>query len=94
MRREDSGRIVVQVQPNARKNAIARLEDNVWYIRVTAPPVKGKANQALIEFLSEILTIGKTNLTIEKGITSRRKVIMVEGLAQDRITEMLKKASL
>jgi len=94
MRREDSGRIVVQVQPNAGKNGIARFEDNVWYIKVAALPVKGKANQALIEFLSDILAINKTSFTIEKGITSRRKVIAVEGLAQSQITEALKKASL
>jgi uncharacterized protein (TIGR00251 family) len=94
MGREASARIIVQVQPNARKNTVVRFEDSVWYIRVAAPPVKGKANQALIRFLSEILATSKTNLTIEKGMTSRRKVVMVKGLAQSQITEVLKKASL
>ena len=94
MGREASARIIVQVQPNARKNDVVRFEDSVWYIRVAAPPVKGKANQELIRFLSEILAISKTSFTIEKGMTSRRKVVMVKGLTQSQIIGVLKRRHL
>lgn len=86
---EEQARIVVRVQPNASQNEVLRFEDGVWHIRVTAPPVKGKANYALIKFLSEILGISKGNLTIEKGATSKRKIIDIDGLTQNRVMEQL-----
>jgi len=86
---EEQARIAVRVQPNASQNEVLRFEDGVWHIRVTAPPVKGKANYALIKFLSEILGISKGNLTIEKGATSKRKIIDIDGLTQNRVMEQL-----
>ena len=86
---ERQARIVVRVQPNAGQNEIMRFEDGVWHIRVAAPPVKGKANYALIKFLSEILGISKGNLTIEKGATSKGKIIGIDGLTQNQVTEQL-----
>lgn len=80
---EKSARITVRVQPNAKRNEIVRLEDNVLYLRIAAPPVKGKANAALLAFLSDILGLSKSHLSIQKGATSRIKVIAVEGMSQE-----------
>ena len=65
----------MQVQPNASENRVVRFEGGVWHVRIAAPPVKGKANRELIEFLSDILGVSKTGITIEKGMTSRRNVL-------------------
>ncbi len=89
--KEDQATIVVQVQPNASQNRMARFEDGVLHLRIAAPPVKGKANQELLRFLSDILEISQTSLTIEKGLTSKRKVIAVTGLTQQQVTELLGK---
>ncbi len=89
--KEEQATIVVQVQPNASQNKVARFEDGVWYLRIAAPPVKGKANHELIKFLSNILGIGKVSLTIEKGMTSKKKIIVINGLTQNQTMGQLKK---
>ena len=89
--KEEPTKIVVQVQPNASQNKVIRLEDGVWHCRIAALPVKGKANRELIEFLSAILETSKSNLSIEKGITSKRKVIAIEELTQEQVMGQLKK---
>ena len=86
-------RITVQVQPNARENRVVRFEGGVWYVRIAAQAVKGKANRELIGFLSGILGVSKSGITIEKGMTSRRKAIAIEGLTGEevkaRVTRLL-----
>ena len=89
--KEEQATIMVQVQPNASQNRVARFEDGVLHLRIAAPPVKGKANQELLRFLSDILEISQTSLTIEKGLTSKRKVIAATGLTQQQVTELLGK---
>ncbi len=89
--KEEQAAIVVQVQPNAGQNKITRFEDGVWHLRIAAPPIKGKANRELLEFLSDILGVGKANITIEKGMTSRRKVIAIRGLTEEEVRELLEK---
>lgn len=89
---EEQVTITIQVKPNARQNQLAGFEDGVWHLRIAAPPVKGKANQALIKFLSDILAVSKGKLSIDKGITARRKVITVKGLKKDQVLEKLGRA--
>lgn len=88
--KEGQAIIVVQVQPNASQNKVARFKDGVLHLKIAAPPVKGKANQELIKFLSNILGVGKDNLTIEKGMTSQRKVIAINRLTQDQVMGQIK----
>ena len=80
-------RIVVRVQPNASRNEVLGFKDDVLRMKIAAPPVKGKANQELIEFLSDILGIRKSDLFIEKGTTGKKKVISITGLTQTQIIE-------
>lgn len=84
MVKEEPAVIVVQVQPNARQNKVASFKNGVWHLMIAAPPVKGKANEELIKFLSDILGVGKSNLTIEKGMTSKRKIIAINGLTHSQ----------
>jgi len=89
MVKKEQATIVVQVQPNASQNKIARFEEGVLHLRIAAPPIRGKANQELIKFLSDILGVGKSKLTIAKGMTTKRKVIVIRGLTQNQITGQL-----
>lgn len=75
----DSGvcTISVKVIPGARKTAIVGSEGEFLKIRVAAPPVDGKANQALIEFLAKLLSLPKSCIEIKSGITSKRKVVQI-----------------
>ena len=85
--------INVQVQPNARRNEVMGCEDGVWRVKVAAPPVKGKANRELVGFLSKLLGVSKGSITIVKGATSRRKLISIEGLSQEKVLRRLAAAS-
>jgi len=89
MVKKEQATIVVQVQPNASQNKIARFEEGVLHLRIAAPPIRGKANQELIKFLSDILGVGKSKLTIAKGMTTKRKVIVIRGLTHNQITGQL-----
>ena len=91
MVKKEQATIVVQVQTNASQNKIAHFEEGVLHLRIAAPPIRGKANQELIKFLSDILGVGKSKLTIAKGMTTKRKVIVIRGLTQNQITGQLVK---
>ncbi len=91
MVKEEQAKIVVQVQPNANQNKIVHFKDGVLHLKIAAPPVKGKANQELVKFLSDILRVGKNNLSIEKGIASKKKVIAIKGLTQNSVIGQLEK---
>lgn len=80
--KEKSVRVAVQVHPGAKRNEIFRVEEGVWHLKIAAPPTEGKANKELIEFLSDILDISKSRITIEKGANSHRKLIALQGLTQ------------
>ena len=86
---QKQARIVVLVQPNASRSEVLHFKDGVLHIRIAAPPVRGKANQELIKFLSDILGVSKNSLIIEKGMTNKRKIIAINGLSQSRAIEQL-----
>lgn len=70
--------LTVRVTPRARKNEIVEiLSDLTVKIRLTAPPVEGKANKALIDFLSEVLGTPKSKIEIVAGDTGRDKIVSI-----------------
>jgi len=81
--------ISVRVHPNAARNEVVGVTDGVWQVRVSAPPVKGKANKELITFLSRLLGVGKSRIDIIRGHTTRNKVIAISGLSQEDIVKRL-----
>jgi uncharacterized protein (TIGR00251 family) len=76
-RRGDAVRFSVRLQPRASKNEIAGLSGAALKVRVTAPPVDGLANEALIELLSRALHTSRRNVCIVSGHTSRTKLIEI-----------------
>ena len=88
---EESLAIVVQVQPNATQNRVARFEDGILHLRIAVPATKGKANQELLKFLSDILGVSRAHLTIEKGIISKKKTVAITGLTQNQVARQLEK---
>jgi uncharacterized protein (TIGR00251 family) len=81
--------ISVRVHPNAASNEVVGVSDGVWQVRVSAPPVKGKANKELIAFLSQLLRVSKGRISIIRGHTSRNKTIAISGLSQEDIVQRL-----
>lgn len=78
-------RFVVTVVPRARRDELAGVRPDSVRIRLTAPPVEGAANQALIAFLAEVLEVPRDDVEIVAGHTSRRKVIQVRGLSPQAV---------
>jgi len=80
--REDKGGAVfrVRVVPRAATNGISSFADGALRVRLTAPPVEGRANRALLEYLGEVFGVPVRRLAILRGEGSREKVIRVEGL--------------
>ena len=79
----------VRVIPRASRNEIEGVIGNALKVRVTAPPVEGAANKALIELLAERLKIRKSQIEIVAGQTSRHKMISVVGLRPGEVEERL-----
>jgi hypothetical protein len=84
--------IAVKVMPRAKKNEVAgMMEDGTIRIRLTAAPVDGAANRALIEFLSEALGIPKSRIEIMGGLSSERKIISLIGITPQQVDETMKR---
>lgn len=82
--------LTIRVTPRARRNEIVEiLSDLTVKIRLTAPPVEGKANKALIEFLSEVLGISKSKIEIIAGDTGRDKIVSILEANSDDIHSKL-----
>jgi len=79
----------VKVQPNASKTSIAGRAGEFLKIRLAAPPVDSKANEALVEFVAGRLSVAKSCVRIRSGAASHRKVIQVEGCSNEKFREFL-----
>jgi uncharacterized protein (TIGR00251 family) len=80
VRDNDNGAtFAVRVQPRAHKNAVTGEMGEAMKIALTAPPVEGKANDACVAFLAELLNVPRGSVTIISGHSSRNKVIRVAG---------------
>ena len=79
----------VKVHPRARQNAITGQLGDAIKLSLTAPPIEGRANEACIEFLANLLKLPRSSVTIASGHSSRRKVIRVVGLAAEEVRERI-----
>ena len=82
-------KISLRVYPNAARNEVIGFVDGVLRVKVSAPPIRGKANRELLAFLSQFLDVGKGALTIIKGHTSRNKIVVIDGLSQGELLKRL-----
>ena len=69
----------VRVQPGASKNEIVGVQQDALKIRISAPPVEGKANKALVQFLAEQLAVKRSQVEILNGHATRCKTIHIIG---------------
>jgi uncharacterized protein (TIGR00251 family) len=81
--------ISLYVQPGASKSEIVGIHNGMLKIKIKSPPVDGKANEEVIRFLSEILTVPKKNVELIKGDKSREKKVFVHGLKLESAKSLL-----
>jgi uncharacterized protein (TIGR00251 family) len=75
----DGCTLQVRIHPGARRNAITSIHVAALKISLTTPPTEGRANEALIVFLSDQLQIPKSRITLLTGTTSRSKTLRIAG---------------
>ena len=82
-------RIPVRVQPRARQDEIAGERNGVLVVRVTAPPVEGRANDAARKLLARRLGVPSSRVNVVRGASSRDKLIDVEGMDAEALRREL-----
>lgn len=75
-------KLALRVQPGAKRSALlARLASGEWKVSVSAPPREGRANDAVVELVSGLLGVQRRQVTVARGMSSRSKVLEVEGVS-------------
>jgi uncharacterized protein (TIGR00251 family) len=83
----------VKVQPRARKNTIMGVVGDALKLALIAPPIEGRANQAVVEFFAELFEIPRASVTIASGATNRNKVVRIVGLSKEVVENRLAEIS-
>jgi uncharacterized protein len=85
----------IRAVPNAGRDACAGLMDDgvTWKIRLAAPAVDGRANEALIAFLAKVLDMPRGRIELAAGASSRSKRVRIEGATMEEVTALLARAS-
>ena len=89
----EQARFVVQVKPNSKQSQFLGFREGVLHVRVAAPPTEGKANWALVRFLSDQLGVPKSSVIIERGLLGKTKTIIIRGLSQSQAMNQLETLS-
>ncbi len=94
--RESAGAVTfaVKVHPRAKRDAITGEVGDALKVALNAPPVDGKANEACIRFLADILRVPRSSVTIAAGETNRNKLIRVVGVSAAQAEERLRAAEI
>ena len=88
-----TARIRVRVTPRAARDGLAGWQGGVLRVRVTAPPVEGKANDAVERLLAQALGVAKSGVGVVSGAGAREKLVEVAGLSQDEAVRRLRAAA-
>jgi len=79
----------VRAQPNAKRAGVQGERNGALKVAVTAPPEDGRANEAIVEVLRELLGVRRSEVVLLSGQTSRDKKFLVRGLTREQLLERL-----
>ncbi|MDW5596283.1 DUF167 domain-containing protein [Conexibacter stalactiti] len=74
------GDVNVRLQPRSKRSEVVGVREGALLVRVTAPPVDGKANAALCKLLAKTLGVPPTTVAVVRGSSARDKVVRVDGI--------------
>ena len=83
------GDLAIRVQPRAKRTEVAGERAGAVVIRVSAPPVDGKANDAVCRLIAERVGAPKSAVRIVRGESARDKIVRIDGLSSDEARELL-----
>ena len=78
-RNGDDVLLVLHVQPGAKRSEVSGLHGDALKIRLAAPPIEGRANEALLRFIADSFEVPLRNVELKQGAQSRRKTVCVSG---------------
>jgi uncharacterized protein len=78
-------RLTLKVRAGARKTEFAGEYKGGWKLHVAAPPVDGKANQAIVRFLADIANVPAANVRIVMGMTGSNKIVELDGVNSETL---------
>jgi len=84
-RGEESATVTVHVLPRASREGVAGLFGDAVRVRLTAPPLENRANEALVRFLSASLTVPRPCVEIIAGKRGRKKIVRVAGISRKEL---------
>ena len=76
------------MQPRASKNELVGLHDGCLKLRITAPPVEGAANEAVVRLVAESLGIPRRQVRLVTGSTGRRKILEIDGVTEAQLAAL------
>jgi len=82
-------RLTVKVHPRAKRSALAGRLGDAWRLSLAAPPVDGKANDECVRFFAEFAGVPRSRVRIVMGLTSRLKIVEIEGVPQEDLERRL-----
>jgi len=82
-------RLTVKVHPRAKRSALSGRLGDAWKLALAAPPVDGKANDECVRFFAEFAGVPRSRVRIVMGLTSRLKVVEIEGVPQETLETLL-----
>ena len=82
-------RLTVKVHPRARRSGLAGRLGDAYKLDLAAPPVEGKANEECVRFFAEWAGVPRTRVRIVTGLTSRTKILEIEGVSQEELEKRL-----
>jgi uncharacterized protein (TIGR00251 family) len=89
----DGVRLTLHVQPGARRNSVVGQHGDALKVAVSSPPVDGRANEAVRALMAEVFDVPVQSVSVVAGISSRRKVVAIHGVAlsdaEHRISKFL-----
>lgn len=86
---DDGVTFAVRGQPNAKKNAVVGVHGGAVKVAVSAPPEDGRANEAILQTLSDWLGVKRNQVELIRGASNRSKVVRVSGVAEQVIASKL-----
>jgi uncharacterized protein (TIGR00251 family) len=85
-------RLRLRVSPGAGRSAVVGRHGDGWKVRVAAAPERGRANEALVDLLTETLSLPRADVRLVSGSSSRDKIVELAGLDPDEIDDRLLRA--
>lgn len=83
--------LALYIQPQASKNKFCGLHGDEMKLAITAPPVDGKANKGVLQFVAKVLGVAKGAVSIQRGLQSRHKHVLVDGIDSAAVREKIER---